>query len=488
MAPSGPDEVVAVVRDVTELRQAVRDLTDSRARIVAAGDAERRRVERNLHDGAQQRLVTVALHLHLVKRRLETDPGEVKELIESAQTELTLALEEIRELVRGLHPRLLSDRGLEPALAGLAERAVLPVEIAETPSERLPPAVEAAAYYLVAEALANAAKHSQASHVTVRVSADGGCTTVEIADDGVGGADPGDGLRPARPRRPCRGARRRAGRRQRARLRDNAPRRAAARAPEPVGPPAAKKGGNAPAARNTPHANSTEVGMDRTPVQNIARLVGIVFLLVGVAGFIPGVTTDLYDGLEFAGNDGTSELLGIFKVSVLHNIVHGLFGIAGLALAATASGARTFLIGGGADLPRPLPARDRRRRRLDPRQRRGQLAASRARRGDDRARRAQHARQPRRLDRLARPHPPLKGGFTAALHAFLTYNGIQITQAGGESPGPGCRRSMQTPHPDREFPPCAFALPFCSPSLPPSPCQAPPRPPRSSIATPTMSR
>ena len=88
--------------------------------------------------------------------------------------------------------------------------------------------------------------------------------------------------------------------------------------------------------------------MDRTPVQNIARLVGIVFLLVGVAGFIPGVTTDLYDGLEFAGDDGTSELLGIFKVSVLHNIVHGVFGIAGLALAATASGARTFLIGGGA--------------------------------------------------------------------------------------------------------------------------------------------
>ena len=88
--------------------------------------------------------------------------------------------------------------------------------------------------------------------------------------------------------------------------------------------------------------------MDRTPVQNIARLVGIVFLLVGIAGFIPGVTTNLYEGLEFAGDDGTAELLGLFEVSVLHNIVHGLFGIAGLALAATASGARTFLIGGGA--------------------------------------------------------------------------------------------------------------------------------------------
>jgi Domain of unknown function (DUF4383) len=88
--------------------------------------------------------------------------------------------------------------------------------------------------------------------------------------------------------------------------------------------------------------------MDRTPVQNVARLVGIVFLLVGVAGFIPGVTTNLYDGLEFAGEDSTAELLGIFQVSVLHNIVHGLFGIAGLALAATAAGARTFLVGGGA--------------------------------------------------------------------------------------------------------------------------------------------
>ena len=88
--------------------------------------------------------------------------------------------------------------------------------------------------------------------------------------------------------------------------------------------------------------------MDRTPVQNVARLVGIVFLLVGIAGFIPGLTTNLYDGLEFAGNDGNAELLGFFQVSVLHNIVHGLFGIAGLALAATASGARTYLIGGGA--------------------------------------------------------------------------------------------------------------------------------------------
>jgi PAS domain S-box-containing protein len=196
VAPAGPEEVLAVVRDMTDLRQAMRELTDSRARIVAAGDAERRRVERNLHDGAQQRLVSVALHLHLVRRRLETDPHEVPELVESAQTELTLALEEIRELVRGLHPRLLSERGLGPALQALAERTLLPVEIVETPVHRLPAQVEAAAYYVVAEALANAGKHSVASLVTVRVCLEEGTVVVEIVDDGIGGADPmGSGLR-----------------------------------------------------------------------------------------------------------------------------------------------------------------------------------------------------------------------------------------------------------------------------------------------------
>ena len=197
VVPCGRDEVVAIVRDVTDLRQAMRDLTESRARIVAAGDQERRRVERNLHDGAQQRLVTVALHLHLVRRRLETDPTEVPALIEAAQAELTVALEEIRELVQGLHPRVLSERGLAAALEALAERAVLPVEIVELPDERLPAAVEAAAYYVVSEALANAAKHSHASSVSVRVAAGWEKTAVEVIDDGVGGADVegGSGLR-----------------------------------------------------------------------------------------------------------------------------------------------------------------------------------------------------------------------------------------------------------------------------------------------------
>jgi PAS domain S-box-containing protein len=197
VAPAGEDEVVAIVRDVTDLHDATRELTASRARVVAAGDAERRRIERNLHDGAQQRLVTVALHHQLIARRLDSAPADVPALVASAQTELTLALEEIRELVRGLHPRLLSDRGLGPALAALAERALLPVEIVEVPSARLPAAVEAAAYYIAAEALANAAKYSRASLVTVRVCAGDAATVVEVVDDGIGGADPdtGSGLR-----------------------------------------------------------------------------------------------------------------------------------------------------------------------------------------------------------------------------------------------------------------------------------------------------
>jgi PAS domain S-box-containing protein len=197
VAPAGADEVLAVVRDVTELRNATRELTESRARVVAAADDERRRIERNLHDGAQQRLVTVALHLHLVKRRLVSDPTTVGELVDAAHAELTLAIEEIRELVRGLHPRLLSDRGLDAALRALAERALLPVEIAAVPPERLPQAVEAAAYYVAAEALANAAKHSRATIVRVRVAVDEDAAAVEVVDDGGGGADPegGSGLR-----------------------------------------------------------------------------------------------------------------------------------------------------------------------------------------------------------------------------------------------------------------------------------------------------
>ena len=195
IAPASAGEVLAIVRDVTDLHEAIRDVSESRARIVAAGDAERRRIERNLHDGAQQRLVSVSLHLHLIRRHLEGRPEAVPELLDAAQSELALALDEIRELVRGLHPRVLTDHGLGRAVRTLAERSLLPVELDALTEERLEPAVEAAAYYVVAEAFANAAKHAAAGLVTVRIERLGDCAVVEVADDGIGGADAnGSGL------------------------------------------------------------------------------------------------------------------------------------------------------------------------------------------------------------------------------------------------------------------------------------------------------
>jgi signal transduction histidine kinase len=172
-------------------------LAASRARIVEASDAERRRLERNLHDGAQQRLVTLALTLRLAELRVEDDPGEARGLLSNARKELVLALGELRELANGLHPAVLSERGLEPAVEALVERVPVPVEIAEVPAERLPESVEVAAYYLVSEALTNVVKYSQASSATVAISRAGGRAIVEVADDGVGGADlsAGTGLR-----------------------------------------------------------------------------------------------------------------------------------------------------------------------------------------------------------------------------------------------------------------------------------------------------
>ena len=179
-----------------EFRSHVDTLRESRARIVEAGDAERRRLERNLHDGAQQRLVTMALHLRLVEAKIVTDPEGAAPLIAQVREELTEALEELRELARGIHPAILSDRGLGPALEAVAARSVVPVELS-TPSDRLPPQVEAAIYYVVSEALTNVAKYAQASYVTVEVARTDGRAVVAVADDGVGGADPdgGSGLR-----------------------------------------------------------------------------------------------------------------------------------------------------------------------------------------------------------------------------------------------------------------------------------------------------
>ena len=180
-----------------QLRARVEELRASRARIVEAGTQERRRLERNLHDGAQQRLVALSLTLRLAQGKLRKDPEKADELLDGAQEELTLALGELRELARGIHPAVLSDRGLGAALEALAGRAPIEVDLAELPRDRLPEPIEAAAYFVVAEALTNVVKYAHASQATVRVSPVNGHAVVEVADDGIGGADPdrGSGLR-----------------------------------------------------------------------------------------------------------------------------------------------------------------------------------------------------------------------------------------------------------------------------------------------------
>jgi PAS domain S-box-containing protein len=176
--------------------QARSELAASRARIVEAGDAERRRLERNLHDGAQQRLVSLSLNLRLAARTCGDDP-DTRAAFDRATEELSQALEELRELARGIHPAVLSDRGLGPAIEALATRTPLPMRLEFDLDERLPEPVEAAAYYVVAEALTNAAKYAQASEVVVRVGREDGFARIEVADDGVGGAGSarGSGLR-----------------------------------------------------------------------------------------------------------------------------------------------------------------------------------------------------------------------------------------------------------------------------------------------------
>src|SRR4051794_28304684 len=195
-AASGEDEFLMIVREITDRKRQHEELEASRARIVAAGDDERRRLERNLHDGAQQRLVSLSLSLRLAQNRIPNDPHGAEELLEASREELAQALEELRELARGIHPAVLTDRGLEAALEALAVRSQLPVEIKGRPGD-LPPQIEAAAYYVVSEALANVTKYAQASAVEVTVERRNGMAMVEVADDGVGGADPsrGSGLR-----------------------------------------------------------------------------------------------------------------------------------------------------------------------------------------------------------------------------------------------------------------------------------------------------
>jgi len=180
-----------------ELTAQVTGLRSSQARIIEAGDEARRRIERDLHDGAQQRLVALSLKLGMARKRIEDGGTGADALVAEAHEEAKLALGELRDLARGIHPAILTERGLGPAVEELATRAPVAVTVAEVPSERLPPATEAAGYFVVAECLANVTKYANAREVVVRARPEVGRLVVEVADDGVGGADPagGSGLR-----------------------------------------------------------------------------------------------------------------------------------------------------------------------------------------------------------------------------------------------------------------------------------------------------
>jgi signal transduction histidine kinase len=191
---AGFAELVALSLESAEARA---ELKASRVRILEAGVTERRRLERNLHDGAQQRLVAIAVQLRVLEKRLG-EPDKAVALLRSAAHELEQALAELRELARGLHPAVLADRGLAPALETLASRAPLPVQLDGIPEGRLAEPLEAAVYFVVAESLTNAVKHAEATELRVRMATEHGALRVEISDDGRGGADPdagGTGLR-----------------------------------------------------------------------------------------------------------------------------------------------------------------------------------------------------------------------------------------------------------------------------------------------------
>jgi signal transduction histidine kinase len=176
-----------------DLAARVTELERSRERVVDAAEAERRRIERDLHDGAQQRLVALAMELGRAKARFADDIDAARDLVDQAHAQAKEALTELRNLVRGVHPPVLSDRGLDAALSGLAALCPVPVDVHVDVPVRPKPSVEAVAYFVVAEALTNVAKHSRASRAKVVVEGRGypGTLTVMVTDDGVGGADPG---------------------------------------------------------------------------------------------------------------------------------------------------------------------------------------------------------------------------------------------------------------------------------------------------------
>jgi signal transduction histidine kinase len=172
------------------------ELAASRRRIIAAGDEARRRIERNLHDGTQQRLIALGFDLQRARAALPDDQVDARAGLESVEQDLESVLEEVRELSRGLHPPLLSRRGLGPSVAALARRSPIPVDLQVDLPERPPEEIEIAAYYVISEALTNSVRHSQAASISIKVVSDGERLQATIADDGVGGAEPslGSGL------------------------------------------------------------------------------------------------------------------------------------------------------------------------------------------------------------------------------------------------------------------------------------------------------
>ncbi|MFI0350607.1 histidine kinase [Actinomadura sp. 9N407] len=176
-----------------ELERRVEDLAEKRAGVVDAADIERRRIERDLHDGAQQRLVSLAMNLGLARETLKGVPDEAMQVIVEAHEEAKEAMAEMRALIRGLHPAVLEDRGLDAALSGIAARVPLPVRLRVDVPERASSTVEAVAYFVVSEALTNVVRHARASKVEIDVERRGDLLFLSVADDGAGGADPSRG-------------------------------------------------------------------------------------------------------------------------------------------------------------------------------------------------------------------------------------------------------------------------------------------------------
>jgi signal transduction histidine kinase len=176
-----------------ELERRVETLSESRAGVVDAADTERRRIERDLHDGAQQRLVSLAMNLGMARENLTDLPPEASRVIAEAHDEAKEALAELRILIRGLHPAVLEDRGLDAALSGIAARAPLPVKVAVNVPARASPTVEAVAYFVVSECLTNIARHAHAAKAEVNVRRAGDVLLIRVLDDGIGGAVPGTG-------------------------------------------------------------------------------------------------------------------------------------------------------------------------------------------------------------------------------------------------------------------------------------------------------